>query len=257
MSILQRFRLDGSVVLITGAGRGIGRAIALACAEAGADIVCSARSLDEVESVAEQARALGRRALALACDVTDAEQRRVLVHNAHAHMGRLTHLVNNAGGGGPNDPLELPPERFSELLEFNVTSAYALSQLCVPLMREAGGGNIVNISSVAARYAQRHFSAYGTAKAALNQLTRLLAQDFAPQVRVNAVAPGPTLTDALAGVMPDAMREVMERNTPLGCLGEPSDMAAAVLFLASPASRWITGRILDVDGGADATVWPG
>ncbi|TDF85954.1 glucose 1-dehydrogenase [Pseudomonas sp. H9] len=257
MSILQRFRLDGSVVLVTGAGRGIGRAIALACAEAGADIVCSARSLDEIETVAEQARALGRRALAVACDVTDAEQRRALVHDAHNYMGRLTHLVNNAGGGGPNDPLELPPERFSELLEFNVTSAYALSQLCVPLMREAGGGNIVNISSVAARYAQRHFSAYGTAKAALNQLTRLLAQDFAPQVRVNAVAPGPTLTDALAGVMPDAMREVMERNTPLGCLGEPADMAAAVLFLASPASRWITGRILDVDGGADATVWPG
>lgn len=257
MSILQRFQLDGSVAIVTGSGRGIGRAIALAYAEAGADVVCSARSLSDVESVAEEIRGLGRRALAISCDVTDAEQRLALVSQAREQLGRVTHLVNNAGGGGPNDPLTMSPEAFEQILQFNVSSAYALCQLCVPLMREAGGGNIVNISSVAARYAQRHFSAYGTAKAALSHLTRLLAQDFAPQVRVNAVSPGPTLTDALAKVMPEAMRLTMENNTPLKCLGTPEDIAAAALYFASPASRWVTGKIIDVDGGADSTVWPG
>lgn len=257
MSILQRFQMDGSVAIITGSGRGIGRAIALAYAEAGADVVCSARSLDEVQAVAEEVRGLGRRAWAIACDVNDAEQRQALVRQSVELMGRLTHLVNNVGGGGPNDPLAMTPEQFAHVLNFNVTTSYAFCQLCVPFMREAGGGNIINISSVAARYAQRHFSAYGTAKAALSHLTRLLAQDFAPQIRVNAVAPGPTLTEALNGVMPAAMRQVMEANTPLKCLGTPQDIAAAALYLASPASAWVTGKVIDVDGGADSSVWPG
>ncbi|MEG1039231.1 MAG: glucose 1-dehydrogenase [Pseudomonas sp.] len=256
MSILQRFTLTGSVAIVTGSGRGIGRAIALAYAQAGADVVCSARSAADIEAVADEIRQLGRRALAITCDVNDSEQRQALVQRSLEHFGRITHLVNNAGGGGPNNALSMPLEQFEEILRFNVSSAYALCQLCVPLMCEAGGGNVINISSVAARYAQRHFSAYGTAKAALVQLTRLLAQDFAPLVRVNAVSPGPILTDALAGVMPDAMRKTMEANTPLKCLGQPEDIAAAALYLASPASAWVTGKVIDVDGGADSSVWP-
>lgn len=257
MSILQRFKMDGGVAVITGGGRGIGRAIALAYAEAGADIVLAARTLADVEAVAEEVRSLGRRALAVTCDVNDTEQRQTLIAQGRETLGRITHLVNNAGGAGPNDPLQLSPERFEEILRFNVTSAYALCQLAVPHMREAGNGNILNITSGAARYAQPQFSAYGSAKAALTQLTRLLAQDFAPQVRVNAIAPGPILTDALNRVLPVEMRKSMETETPLQSLGQPEDIAAAALYLASPASGWVTGKIIEVDGGAESSVWPG
>lgn len=257
MSIISRFDLTGSVAIVTGGGRGIGRAIALAYAEAGADVVLAARTLNDVEAVAQEIRLLGRRALAMSCDVNDNEQRTALVMQAREHMGRITHLVNNAGGAGPNDPLTLSVERFEEIMHFNVSSAYHLCQLCVPHMRAAGTGNIINITSGAARYAQTQFSAYGTAKAALSHMTRLLAQDFAPLVRVNAIAPGPILTDALNRVLPVAMREAMVKATPLQSLGEVEDIAAAALYLATPASRWVTGKILEVDGGAESSVWPG
>ncbi|MET4000837.1 glucose 1-dehydrogenase [Marinobacterium sp. MBR-109] len=255
MSILNRFNLEGQVAVITGAGRGLGRAIALAYAEAGADIVCSARTLSDVEAVADEVRALGRRALAVSCDVNDQLQREALVASAIEGMGTITHLVNNAGGSGPNDPLKMTPADFAAVLEFNVTSAYSLTQLCVPHMRNAGGGNVINITSGAARYIQKHFSAYGTAKAALTHLTKLLAQDFAPHVRVNAIAPGPIRTAALENAAPAAMLEKMAQNTPLQRIGEPEDIAAAALYFATPASSWVTGKVIEVDGGAEGSVW--
>ncbi len=257
MSILESFSLQGQVAVITGAGRGLGRAIALAYAQAGADVVCSARTLADVEAVAGEIRALGRRALAVSCDVNNADQRQALVDAAAEGMGKITHLVNNAGGAGPNDPLKMSAEEFAAVLNFNVTSAYALTQLCVPHMRAANGGNIINITSGAARYIQPHFSAYGAAKAALTQLTRLLAQDFAPQVRVNAIAPGPIMTTALKNAAPEAMLTAMAINTPLQRIGQPQDIAAAALYLATPASSWVTGKVIEVDGGAENSVWPG
>jgi len=193
----------------------------------------------------------------VACDVTEQARLEALLATTLERFGRLTHLVNNVGGGGPNDPLKMTPEQFAATLNFNATTAYALSQLCVPQMRESGAGNIINITSAAARYAQRQFSAYGTGKAALTQLTRLQAQDFAPHIRVNAIAPGPIMTDALARVMPEKMRAAMTANTPLQSLGEADDIAAAALYLASPASRWVTGKVIEIDGGAESTVWPG
>lgn len=255
MPILDNFNLQGQVAVITGAGRGLGRAIALAYAEAGADVVCSARTLADVEAVADEVRALGRRALAVSCDVNDQAQREALVAAAVEGLGSITHLVNNAGGAGPNDPLQMTPAEFAAVLDFNVTSAYALTQLCIPHMRAAGGGNVINITSGAARYIQQHFSAYGTAKAALTHLTKLLAQDFAPEVRVNAIAPGPVRTAALENAAPAAMLDAMARNTPLKRIGEPADIAAAALYLATPASAWVTGKVIEVDGGAEGSVW--
>ncbi|MCP9757845.1 glucose 1-dehydrogenase [Aquitalea sp. S1-19] len=255
-SMLERFSLQGEVAIITGAGRGIGRAIALAFAEAGADVVCVARNQSEIDDTAKAAREFGIRALALSCDVNNDAALQRLVDDAREAMGKLTLLVNNAGGAGPNHALKTTAKAFDDAMHFNVTTAFRLSALVAPHMQAAGHGVIINITSAAARYAQKNFTVYGAAKAALTQLNRLLAQDFAPVIRVNAIAPGPIRTEALAQFLNDDARQKMIDATPLQSLGEAEDIAAAALFLASPASRWITGKVIEVDGGAESTVWP-
>ncbi len=256
MSVRNMFSLQGEVAIVTGAGKGLGKAIALAFAEAGAHVVCAARTEADIQAVAEQAKQYGVRALAHPCDVSDEAQLKKLVETTHEAFGKITLLVNNAGGAGPNDPLKTSSRSFDEIFHFNVTTAFALTRMVVPHMQAAGHGSVINITSAAARLSQRYFSAYGTAKAALTQLTKLLAQDFAPTVRVNGIAPGPVMTDALATYLTDEIRAKMIELTPLKTLGEPEDIAAAALYLASPASRWMSGKILELDGGAETTTWP-
>lgn len=254
-AILPMFRLDGRVALVTGGSKGIGRAIAGAYAEAGAAVVLAARGQEALENAAAEIRAAGGRAIAIAADVESADDRERLIAAAAAAFGRLDILVNNAGGSGPNDPLRTTAEQFDAALARNVTQPFVLSALAVPHLRAHGEGAIINITSAAARLAQPHFSAYGAAKAALTQLTRNHAQDFAPLVRVNAIAPGPVVTAALAPYLTAETRASMTRRTPLQRLGEPADIAAAALYLAAPASRWMTGKVLELDGGAEWTVW--
>ena len=244
--------LQGKVAIVTGAGKGIGRACALALAQAGADVALAARTQSDLDALAREIEALGRRALPLACDVGDEAALRQLVARTHETFGRIDVLVNNAGGGGPNDARKSSPADFGHMLSWNVVPAFTLIQLCAPLMRAGGYGAVVNISSVAARYAQRGFSAYGTAKAALNQMTRNLAQDFAPHVRINSIEPGTIETEALAPYLTPERRERMVSTTPLQRLGQPADIANAAVFLASPAASWITGKVLAVDGGVEA-----
>jgi 7-alpha-hydroxysteroid dehydrogenase len=249
----ELFGLQGKVSIVTGAGKGIGRACALTLARAGADVVLAARTAADLELVAAEIRALGRRALVQPTDVTDEQALDALVAATLAELGRIDVLVNNAGGAGPNNPRKMKGAELAAVLAWNVVPAYALTQKCAAAMAEAGGGAVINISSVAARYAQKGFSAYGAAKAALNQLTRNLAQDFGAQgIRVNAIEPGTIQTEALAPFLTPERRARMESSTPLGRLGLPEDIAAAVLFLASPASAWITGKVLGVDGGVEA-----
>jgi len=244
------------VAIVTGAGRGIGRAIALAYAEAGANVVCAARTQADVDQVAAAAKAFGVDALGIACDVSDEVQLDTLVAKTLEKFGRITLLVNNAGGAAPNNPLHTSGRAFDSVFHFNVTAAFALSAKCAPHMIKAGGGAIVNISSSASRYSQKHFSAYGTAKAALNHMTRLLAADFAPQIRVNAIAPGAILTDALAPYLDEEATARMIALTPMNAMGMPEDIAVAALYLAAPAARWVTGKILEIDGGAESSTWP-
>lgn len=251
-NVPQMFSLEGQVAIVTGAGKGIGRACALALAQAGADVALAARTQSDLDAVAAEIRALGRRAITVAGDVSDEAALDTLVARTVAELGKVSILINNAGGAGPNSPQKMGGADFSAVLAWNVTPAYLLIQKTAKAMREAGGGAVVNISSVAARYAQKNFSAYGAAKAALNQLTRNLAQDYAPHLRINAIEPGTIMTDALAPFLTPERQERMVASTPMARLGQTQDIAAAALFLVSPASAWITGKILGVDGGVEA-----
>ena len=251
-AVSSPFSLNGQVAIVTGAGKGIGRACALALAHAGADVALAARTQADLDAVAAEIRTLGRRAITVAGDVSEETNLDTLVARTVAELGKVTILINNAGGAGPNSPLKMGGDEFSAVLAWNVTPAYLLIQKTAQAMREAGGGTVVNISSVAARYAQKHFSAYGAAKAALNQMTRNLAQDFAPHVRINAIEPGTIMTDALARVLTPERLENMRKTTPMARMGQPEDIANAALFLVSPASSWVTGKVLGVDGGVEA-----
>ncbi len=255
--ILDRFRLDGKVAIVTGAGRGIGAGIALAFAEAGADVALGARTMSEVDAVAAQVSRLGCRALALPCDVLERAQLESLVEHTQKEFGRIDVVVNNAGGA-PWQPFLRTSERmFEEAYRFNVTSAFLLSRLAVPQMLKHGSGAIVNVSSAMGRVTDRGFSAYGAAKAALSHLTRLLATELAPKIRVNALAVGAVETSALAPFLKaEGMREKMESLTPLGRIGQVEDIAAAALWLASDAASWVTGKVIEVDGGQETTNFP-
>ncbi|MGH3432692.1 MAG: SDR family oxidoreductase [Thermocrispum sp.] len=250
--ILDRFRLDGLGAVVTGAGRGIGAATAVALAEAGADVAISARTASQLDDVAEQIRQCGRRAVAVPADLSDLDQVRSLAEHAGADLGRLDIVVNNVGGTLPNTFLTTTPEYLEEAFHFNVTTAHTLTQAAVPLMLANGGGSIVSISSVMGRLSGRGFLAYATAKAALAHWSRSAATDLAPRIRVNAIATGSVMTSALDVVASNPeIKRVMEDNTPLRRIGEPWELAAAVVFLASAAGGYITGKVLEVDGGLE------
>jgi len=249
--ILDRFRLDDKVAVITGGGRGLGAAIALAFAEAGADVLIGSRTESELEAVAEQVRAVGRRAHVVVADLAHPEATAQLAGQAVEAFGKLDIVVNNVGGTMPNTLMTTSTKDLKDAFTFNVATAHALTVAAVPLMLEhSGGGSIINITSTMGRLAGRGFAAYATAKAALAHYTRSAALDLCPRIRVNAIAPGSILTSALDVVASnDELRAPMEKVTPLRRLGDPVDIAAAAVYLASPAGDFLTGKTLEVDGG--------
>jgi 7-alpha-hydroxysteroid dehydrogenase len=248
--VLERFDLSGRAAVVTGAGRGIGAASALALAEAGADVVISSRTADQLAGVAASIEALGRRAVVVTADLSDLDAVAGLAAAAQDAFGRLDVVVNNVGGTMPNAFLDTTPREMANAFSFNVLTAHALTRAAVPLMLANGGGSVVNISSAMGRFAGRGFVAYGTAKGALTHYTRLAATDLAPRIRVNAIAVGSIATSALEIVTTsEALLTAMEASTPLGRIGDVADIATVVLWLASPAGAYVTGKVIEVDGG--------
>ena len=243
------FTLAGQVAVVTGAGAGIGRAIAETFAAAGAAVMVSDLNATTAAEVAQGINSRGGRAAALACDVTKEDDLGALVRETVRHFGKLTTLVSNAGGGGPK-PFDMPMADFRRAYELNVFSLFRLAQLAVPEMEKAGYGAILAITSMSAENKNKRMAAYASSKAATSHLVRNIAFDLGPKaIRVNGIAPGATLTDALKSVLNDEIEAQMLAHTPINRLGLPQDMANAALFLCSPAAAWISGQILTVSGG--------
>lgn len=259
MSVRSLFDMSGRVALLSGAGRGIGAASALALAEAGADIAVLARSADQIESVAERARAMGRRAMAIPTDANDADAVSTAVDRAVAELGRLDVVVSVVGGSMPQPFMTTSDKDLRNAFENNVVNGLRLVRACVPHLLSASGdrvgsSSVVMVSSAIGHVVGRGYVAYGSAKAALDHAVHLMAADLNPKIRVNAVAPGAILTEALEVVAANpALKKTIEDATPLHRLGEPDDIAAAVLYLASNASSYVTGQVLPVDGGVLTT----
>lgn len=249
-------RLSGQVALVTGAGQGIGRAVALALAREGADVAVNDVEADRAERTAAEVAALGRRAVAVPGDVADPASVQDVVLTALERLGRVDVLVNNAGvspkRNGAKVPVwEMDPTEWQRVVDVNLTGAFHFIRALAPHMMARRRGNIVNMASQAAReYVDFVGCHYHATKAGLVGLTRAAAGELAPYgIRVNAVAPGRIRTELALGVPPEVNERFLAR-VPLGTWGEPEDVARAVVFLVSDEARYLTGVTLDVNGGA-------
>ena len=257
MSIIDSFRLDGQVAVVTGGGRGIGEGIALGLAEAGADVVVAARRTNEIEAVAEKVRALGRRALAITTDMMEIEQVQALAEKTASDLGGLTCWVSNAGGADDRVPrtfLDMPESQWDFQMNLNLKAVWTGAQAAGNIMKDNGGGTIINISSQAANRASPNNGPYAVAKSGVNNLTQTLAVEMAPLgIRVNSVSPGPIPTEVFLEFTQMTEADIPKMGkmfgVPLGRVGTPEDIAPAVVYLASPASSWMTGQDVVINGG--------
>ncbi|MDE6421998.1 MAG: glucose 1-dehydrogenase [Muribaculaceae bacterium] len=249
--------LTGMVALVTGAGDGIGAGCAEILAAAGAKVVVSNLTLSKAETIVETIKGNGGEAVAFACNVLEDKDLVAAVDFTIKTYGKLNILINNAGGGGggTENPFNIDRAYVEKIYSMNVFAPWRLCQLATPYMQKAGYGSIVNISSMSSINHSPGIAIYASTKAALNHMSANLAHDFGPMgIRINCVGPGATRTAALAGVMTPEIEARMLAHTPIHRLGEVSDIAQAVLFLASPMAAWISGQTLMVNGGGVQTL---
>jgi len=246
------FSLEGKVALITGGGRGIGAAIARVFAQQGAHVAITARTPAEVEAVAAEVREGGGRALPIPADLFDMAQLPGVIERTIAEFGGIDILVNNAGAGGSPLFVDTRIEHMQKAFHLMVLAPFELARLALPSMLGRPGASIINMASVGAHKHTRGNLAHHTAKGALVQFTRLMAADLGPKIRVNALVPGAVETPGLRKVFDtraQGMRQTIIDHTRLRRTGTPEDIAYAAVYLASPAASWITGTLLDINGG--------
>jgi NAD(P)-dependent dehydrogenase (short-subunit alcohol dehydrogenase family) len=246
MTLDPYFDLTGKVALITGGSRGLGYQMARAFAERGADAIIASRKLDNCERVADELRALGRRALAFQVHAAKWDSIDRLIDASYAEFGRVDVLVNNAGMGPAVASHDVTEELFDSVVGLNFKGPFRLASQIAKRMYDGDGGAIINVSSSGALMPLPNVVPYGSAKAALNAMTRSLAAEYGPRVRVNTLSPGPFLTD-IANAWPEEQRA--EADNAMGRPGRPEEIISAALFLASPASSYTSGAVVRVDGG--------
>jgi NAD(P)-dependent dehydrogenase (short-subunit alcohol dehydrogenase family) len=252
---LEIFSLEGKTALVTGGSRGIGEAIAISFAEAGADVAVAARTVDALEAVAGKISATGRRGLAVACDVTDDAQVKQCVERVIEQLGRIDVLVNNAGGNRFMAAVpDLRPDGWDKIINQNLRSAFLFSHFVGAHMRERGSGSIINMASVAGLRGSPTLAAYSAAKFGLRGLTQSMAKELAhANVRINAIAPGWVKTDLNKMLWADeASGRAMVESVPLQRWGEVGEITGAAIYLAADASSYVTGETIVIDGGACA-----
>lgn len=260
MSVLDRFRLDGKTMFITGGSRGLGRAMALAIAEAGADVILTGRDLPSLERTAEEIRQRGRRAETLQGDVGVPQECEILCRTALERFGPIQILINNVGGRRVNIPTaEMPVETWQQMMDLNLTSTMICTRVLGGAMVAGGqGGRIINVASISGMVVNRGIGgrSYETSKAAVIHFTRTVAADWARHgVTANAICPGGFMTEPnqrWAREFPEVV-ETFKAQIPMGEFGEPEDLGPLAVYLASDASRYMTGAALVIDGGY--TLW--
>ena len=249
--VLSKFNLEGKVAIVTGSGRGLGKAMAVSLAEAGADVVVTARSFEQVRETSQEVEKLGRKCLAVKTDVTSKEDVDALIRKTLDQFGSIDILINNVGMAIVKDLMNTSPEEWQKQIDTNLTSAYLCCRAAGKHMLEKGSGKVVNVATVAGVRGKWKMSGYGASKAGVIQLTKTLAIEWARyNVMVNCIIPGIFYTSATKSVLDDdKMREIRTRKVPLKRIGEPEDIGPLAVFLSSAASDFITGAVIPIDGG--------